>query len=170
MQVSTQWKYDFQWEKKMCRKEKNISRLISSTTMFQDIECEFFEVQYMKYLSNFPILHFVGKILFPCISNLILHIVFFITKNRFFIVLGIENMKISEKIRYQMHWLSHSWIIFLNEVRLDRTIQAMRSKNVNCCAVRVLYVNKCILVQIEYFFFFLFFALIFQNNSLLLTW
>ena len=46
MQVSTQWKYDFQWEKKMCRKEKNISQLISSTTIFRDIECEFFEVQF----------------------------------------------------------------------------------------------------------------------------
>ena len=46
MQVSTQWKYDFQWEKKMCRKEKNISQLISSTTTFRDIECEFFEVLY----------------------------------------------------------------------------------------------------------------------------
>ena len=46
MQVSTQWKYDFQWEKKMCRKEKNISQLIASTTTFRVIECEFFEVLY----------------------------------------------------------------------------------------------------------------------------
>ena len=46
MQVSTQWKYDFQWEKKMCRKENNIPQLISSTTIFRDIEYEFFEVQY----------------------------------------------------------------------------------------------------------------------------
>ena len=60
MQVSTQWKYDFQWEKKMCRKEQHIlplKLLIHSLTYLlissRYKNTDIFEKSSLKLISNY---------------------------------------------------------------------------------------------------------------------